>query len=258
MTVIATATFVANQFSSSFPRFHLYYCPDNVYEKAIDEPTFGDMYGDLCVKLSQLQSSSYLQILESDEEPPTEDGEVDAGGDKGESSTYSVYRWSNDVNGNDSEIVGPFSSVEECVEVALSGTEQERIERGDMELELHKLQIKKGMFIKIMKKTEVEEGQEETFYTVYFPVTEAEELGQQMSKIFLSERECNSDAMKQNSFKRSLLNKCQDEFGKQDIYVDWKKEKQVYEDSKQSFTDHERTEKEDELNFRRIKIKCVF
>lgn len=222
------------------------------------------MYGDLCNKLSKLQNSSYLQVIESDEEPPTEDGEVvgASSGEIGESSAYSVYRWSNDVNGNDSEIVGPFLSVEECVGVALSDTDQDRIERGEMELELHKLQIKKGMFIKILKKKESEEeepeeGQEDSFYTVYFPVKEADELGQQMSKIFLSERECVSDAMKQNSFKRSLLNKCQDEFGKQDIYVDWKKEKKAYEESKTALTQAERAEKEGELNFRRIKIKCV-
>eukprot|EP00980_Cylindrotheca_fusiformis_P021277 scaffold8194_cov118-Cylindrotheca_fusiformis.AAC.8 len=234
----------------------------NVYEKAIDEPAFGDMYGDLCVKLSKLQNTSYVKIIQSDEEPPTEDGE-DAGNngsDNRESSTHSVYRWSNDVNSNDSEIVGPFSSPEECVDVAISDSNPERVERGDMELELHKLLIKKGMFIKVMKKKEAddnEEGQEAAFYTVFFPVAEAEDLGQQMSKIFLSERECVSDATKQNSFKRSLLNKCQDEFDKQDIYVDWKKEKKAYEESKASLSDAERAEMEEELNFRRIKIKYV-
>jgi len=130
----------------------------NVYEKAIDEPALGDMYANLCVRMSQLKSSAYIKIIESDEDPPTEDGE--AGGGQGESSGHTVYRWSNDVNANDSEIVGPFTSVDECLEIALSDTEQERKERGEMELVIHKLLIQKGMFVKIMTKTAPEEEEE--------------------------------------------------------------------------------------------------
>jgi hypothetical protein len=111
------------------------------------------------------------------------------------------------------------------------------------------------MFIKVMRKKTVEEGEEATLYTVYFPVSEAKSIGQQMSKIFLSERECVSDSTKQNSFKRSLLNKCEDEFNKQDIYVDWKTEKAAHEASKSTLTDAECAEKEEELSFRRMKIK---
>jgi hypothetical protein len=233
----------------------------NVYEKAIDEPTFGDMYGDLCIKLShQVQTDSFVQIIESDEEPPTEDGEITGVSPSGESSAPSVFRWSNDVSTSDAELVGPFPSTDECFEVAMSDTEVDRVERGDLELELVKLQIKGGMFIKVLKKktpidAEAEEGEQDEYYTVYFPVADHKECGQQLSKIFLSERECLSDASKQNSFKRSLLNKCEDEFNKQDIYVDWKKEKAACEETKSKLTDSERAEKEGELNFRRIKIK---
>jgi translation initiation factor 4G len=240
-----------------------------VYEKAIDEPTFGDMYGDLCVKLSQnVHSMSFVKIIESDEEPPTDDGEPAPPSTSGEAaSSYSVYRWSNDVNTSDSEILGPYASPEECMQIALSSeAEQEPVERGDMELELVKLQIKNGVFIKIMKKKaknggdgeDAEDGQvEETdeFYTVFFPVADHEECGQQLSKIFLTDRECMSDANKANSFKRLLLNKCEDEFNKQDIYVDWKKEKAEYEEKKSTMTASEQAETEEELDFRRIKIK---
>jgi len=231
----------------------------NVYEKAIDEPTFGDMYGDLCVKLSQrVQTDSFVHIIQSDEEPPTEDEEASPEADSGQSSHNLTYRWSNDVSTNDAEVVGPFQSEEECFEIALSDTEQDRVERGEMELELVKLQIKGGMFIKVLRKKtspEAEEGEEPEFYTVYFPVANHKECGQQLSKIFLSEPECASDASKQNSFKRTLLNKCEDEFNKQDIYVDWKKEKAAYEETKSKLTEAERAEKEEELDFRRIKIK---
>ena len=227
----------------------------NVYEKAIDEPAFGDMYGDLCAKLSQhVQSNSFVKIIESDEEPPTEDGTTGGGG-AGAPSANATFRWSNDVNTSDSELVGPFASVEECLDTAMSESEQSPVDRGEMELELVKLQIKNGMFIKIMKKQSADEGEDAVFYTVFFPVSEAAECGQQLSKIFLSEPECVSDATKQNSFKRSLLNKCEDEFNKQDIYVDWKKEKQAYDETKSTLTEREQKEKEEDMDFRRMKIK---
>jgi len=245
----------------------------NVYEKAIDEPYLGDMYGDLCVRLSQnMQSNSFVQVIESDEEPPTEDGEPappSTGGDT--ASKFSVFRWSNDVSTDDDAIVGPFDTIKDCTRMALSSDEQQDpMERGEMELELVKLQIKAGMFIKIMKKIpkkkdvdDEEEPQEEEkddeakdeFYTVFFPASDHDECGQQFSKIFLSERECVSDANKQNSFKRSLLNKCEDEFNKQDIYEDWKKEKIECKENKDSMSAKDFAEKEADLNFRRIKIK---
>jgi len=244
-----------------------------VYEKAIFEPYLGDMYGDLCVRLSQhVQSNSFVQIIESDEEPPTEDGEsVPASTDGAAASNFSVYRWSNDVSTDDSDIVGPFTTIEGCMTMALSSDEQQDpVSRGDVELELIKLQIKNGVFIKVLKRKkkqkpddeEKEEGEEEDddeikdeYYTVFFPVSEHEECGQQLSKIFLSERESVSDANKQNSFKRSLLNKCEDEFLKQDIYVDWKKENSTYAESKGSLSAKEQAEKEKDLNYRRGLIK---
>ena len=212
-----------------------------VYEKAIDEPSFGDMYADLCFSLSHVSgATSFVHIVESDE-------------DVTEESKGKVYRWSNDVSTSDSEIVGPFKSPNECDDAALSEEERIRVDRGEIELELISLTIRRGIFIKIMKKI----GTEDEFYTVYFPFSEAEECGQQLSEKFLSKAECISDANKRNSFKRSLLNKCEDEFNKQDIYADWKVEKATYEQTKMNLVggDRERKEKGDELEFRRLKIK---
>merc|ERR1712238_65945 len=126
-----------------------------VYEKGIDEPYLGDMYGDLCVRMSlHVQSNSFVQIIESNEEPPTEDGEpapATTGGDA--ASNFSVFRWSHDVSTDDSDIVGPFTSVEDCMKMALSSDEQQDpVERGDVELELVKLQLMNGVFIKVLKK----------------------------------------------------------------------------------------------------------
>eukprot|EP00957_Ditylum_brightwellii_P109539 8354148-Ditylum_brightwellii.AAC.1 len=64
-----------------------------VYEKAITEPTFGDMYADLCVKLSQrVKRNTFVKIIPSDEEPPTEDVEGFVPG-RTSTSGNTVYRW---------------------------------------------------------------------------------------------------------------------------------------------------------------------
>jgi hypothetical protein len=68
-----------------------------------------------------------------------------------------VHRWSDDVSTSDGEVVGhPFASVEKVVEAALdqARNEQAPIEHEDMVLELEKLVIKQGIFIKIMQKKE--------------------------------------------------------------------------------------------------------
>lgn len=228
---------------------------DIVYDKAIDEPSFGEMYADLCVRLSQfVQGNEFVHVIESDEEPPTDDGQTPSP-DTQDDSSHIVYRWSNDVSTSDSEVIGPLPSTEACMEAALTDSDATPQDRADMEMELVSVSIRHGRFIKIMKKKVKEEGEEECYYVVYFPVAEALDCGQQLSEIFLSEVECQADASKKNSFKRSLLNKCEEEFNKQDIYVDWKKEKVEYDASKSNMTDAEQAEKEEELNFRRIRIK---
>jgi translation initiation factor 4G len=225
---------------------------ENIFDKAIDEPSFGEIYADLCVQLSQsLVGQNFVHIIESDEEPPTESGDSTG---VGESSHNTVYRWSNDVSTTDAEIVGPFASIDECIQTAVEREDASPVERGDMELDLERVLIKEGMFIKVLKRKD-STPEEQQFYAVYFDVSDAKECGQQLSEIHLSQVEAVSDANKKNSFKRSLLNKCEEEFNKQDIYVDWKKEKQEYEESKASMTDAERAEKEEELDFRRIRIK---
>jgi translation initiation factor 4G len=93
-------------------------------------------------------------------------------------------------------------------------------------------------------------------FVVFFPVEDAEICGQLLSEPFESEEECRKDARRKwNSSKKSLLNKCEEEFKKQDVYVDWKKEKKEYEAKKESMTEAERNETEEALEMKRIKIK---
>jgi translation initiation factor 4G len=227
---------------------------NHIYEKAICEPSFSEMYAELCVKLSlTAKKSIFVRIIESDEEPPTDDGLSELHGNQGGSSGNPVYRWSNDVNTDDSEIMGPFESPEECVNCAVDAENSpDPFPRKEIELELHALKIHRGMFIKIMHA----KNDPSTFYTVFFPMNKVVEVGQQLSKdLFLSELECLKDGNKKNNFKRILLYKCEDEFNKKGIYENWKIEKKKHEDNKSSLSDSERLEKESELEFRRMKLK---
>jgi len=226
-----------------------------VYEKAIYEPAFGDIYAELCSRLSlKTIENPFVKIIESDEEPLTDD-ELAAGRDMSIISIGNItsYRWSNDVAVNDAEIIGPFSSPEECIEMAGDATKCPQPEaRGDKELILHSLKIVRGVFIKIMTL----DNDLDSFFTVFFPMSRAKEIGQQFSdQIFLSERECSKDSTKANSFKSILLNKCEDEFKKQDIFVTWQSDKKAYDKSKSKLKATERLSEEEELEFRRMKIK---
>jgi translation initiation factor 4G len=222
----------------------------NVYEKAIFEPSFGDIYADLCSRLSdKTKQNPFVRIIESDEEPPTENGGAQGGEET--SSHNTVYRWSNDVSTDDSEIIGPFESVEDVVEAALDADNCPEPTKREKEMVLHSVKIHRGQFIKIMHPVD----NPEELYTVFFPVSKAKEIGQQMSDIFLSEIECNKDGSKRNSFKVILLNKCQDEFTKKNIYVAWRIEKKAHDAQKGSLKEPERISKEEDLEFRRMKIK---
>ena len=221
-----------------------------VYEKAISEPSFSDMYANLCNRLSQtVKKSTFVHIIESDEDPSAEPGAEM--GDYEPTGSVS-YRWSNDVSTSDAEVFGPFENEEECIDTAVDReNETEPVKRGEMELKLHRLLIKRGIFIKLMHSPA-----DAKYYAMYFPVSKADECGQQLSlEIFTSEIEAQNHATKMNTFKRSLLNKCEDEFNKQDIYTDWKVEKKEYEKKKASMSESERAGKKEELEFRRMKIK---
>jgi len=212
---------------------------NTVFEKAIDEPNFGDMYADLCVLMAQsTDCSQFVHIVH------------------GESSSGDRYfHWSSDISTNDAEVVGPLSSEDECVQTALMPEPPAAIPRGKLELELVTLRIVDGVFIKILRDVKSEDG-ECGFYAVFIPQSDMEECGQQISELsFMTEKDCLSNARKLNSFKRLLLYKCEDEFKKQDIYVEWKAEKKEFEATKSSLTDTEAAEKEEEIEFRRIKIK---
>jgi len=172
-------------------------------------------------------------------------------GAKANGSGSMSYRWSNRVSSSDAEIIGPFENVQQFIDVALSRNETDPVARGDIELTMHRLLIRCGTFIKIMHS-----HSDGKYYTIFFPVSKVEECGQQLAReIFTSKIEAQNHAIKMNSFRRLLLNKCEEEFNEHDIYTDWKVEKKEYEKDKANLSESEQKEMEEELEFRRMDIK---
>ena len=164
------------------------------------------------------------------------------------------FYWTSSINSTDSKVVGPFASANDCEEAALGADPPEAVDRGDMDLAIDKLVVENDVFIKVMKRTDAPNGSEE-YYVVFFAVSEAEAVGQQLAGPYDTIDECMKQAQKQNSFKHALLNKCQDEFDKADIYEDWKVDMSSFEEKKAEMTDKDKADTEEELEFRRAKIK---
>jgi len=205
---------------------------NTVFEKAIDEPSFGDMYADLCALMSgNVNYDSFIHVIE------------------GQEQGSQFYQWSADIGVDDAEVVGPFSSEKEAINHVFDadGESLSPIPRGDKQMKLVTLKIVDGIFIKVLQN-----GSD--YYTVHFMVEDAQK-GDISENTYMTRKECMAAAQKANSFKRSLLYKCEDEFRKSDIYSEWKEEKLEYENNKEGMTETERAEKEEEMDFRRIKIK---
>jgi len=216
-----------------------------IVEKAFNEPFFGNTstYADLCLLLKKnINTDSFVHIIEER---------------KKDCPVY--YRWSNSMGTNDSEMFGPFRSEEECIDAAFIEDYKapKPRQRGETELILVKSIIVEGTFLKIMQ---TQQSSEEAvpapkLFAVFFPVEDARNFGQQLSEQFQSEKECREDSRRRNSVIRGLLNMCEEEFKKQDIYVDWKKERSEYETEKESMTEAKCKEMEEALEMKRIKIK---
>jgi MIF4G domain len=279
---------------------------DQIYNRAImaavadddddddDEDNDFLMHAELCVHLSQsivpvgafvhviVESSSSSTSSLSNNQPAAEPQQRSQHQPPPPPPPAPVYRWSNHVGTDDLEIVGPFTSITGCINVASRRPAPILAARfrGTMELELVQVLVQDGIYIKIMKKkthgdhfntsttnesSSRRRGQQSVnggsgggageYYTVYFPVAEAHERGQQLSEIFATREQAVVDANKKNSFKRNLLNKCQEEFSKQNEYVDWKRKMKEYEQTKDALSKMDRAHREQELVSSRMSIK---
>ena len=88
------------------------------------------------------KENPFVKVIESEEEPPTDDGEVQGG--EGAGSHNIVYRWSNDVSTDDTEIIGPFESTEDCLEAAIDADNCPEPQKREKEMALHSVKIYAG------------------------------------------------------------------------------------------------------------------
>ncbi|GLE06170.1 hypothetical protein PINS_up015381 [Pythium insidiosum] len=163
-----------------------------IFDKALGEPHFCDMYADLCAHLEQKWGKwSFLKVVQNDDEKN--------------------FLWTT-MSESDSEVVGPFDSVSEALDSADSDDFEPYPAPETMELS--EVRIRNGKFVKIW--TVDEDGSRSFFWSGQH----LDDLGteQVLHGPYASEDLANRYATKECSFKRILLNACQEEFEKDNIY----------------------------------------
>lgn len=210
----------------------------NIYEKVISEPSLCDLFADMCIQLSKnVNSSSFIHVL-----PVNVNG-------------VQAFRWSIVVNSEIEDIIGPFESSLDCFKFAFKSIDRKYVtikpkRREGREMKLVTYRVVDDTFLKVLKYNEKE------YYIVLIPLSRLKEFGHQFSKeIFYNEKDCELAAAKHASVKRILLNICQGEFNKKDIYVDWKKQREGYDEIKNDLSEEERNFKEDEFTLQKSKVK---
>lgn len=164
-----------------------------LFDKALGEPHFCDMYADLCVHLEkEWKVWSFLQIVQNDDD--------------------NTFYWTTMAEA-DTEVVGPFESVGEVLESAKSDEFEPSPAPAGMKLSEVRIQSQK--FIKVWVHEEESKAKE-----YYWSGQLLEDLGedQALNGPFESFEHANRTAIKACSFKRILLNACQEEFEKDNIY----------------------------------------
>eukprot|EP00752_Nemacystus_decipiens_P007539 g6737.t2 len=183
-----------------------------VFDKALDEPTFVDMYADLCVRLNDRSTSwSFVKSIYNED--------------------ANQWTWTAEV-GVEREVLGPFHSV-------MEGMAKAQEEGADLkpiplpyEMELVEMKIKDKKFVKIMQGKEPSQvGQ---FYMVFMEEDVGRKEYQMPEQAFSSEEDALRAAAKKTNLRSQLLSFCQAEFEKEDIYEDLKRQEEKTDFSKMS------------------------
>lgn len=168
-----------------------------LFDKALGEPHFCDMYADLCVHLEQnWKVWSFLQIVQNDDD--------------------STFYWTTMAE-SDTEVVGPFDSPSDALDAAKSDEFEPSPAPASMKLSEVRIQHQK--FIKVWV-AEPDASAKNAKPQYYWSGQLLEDLGddQALNGPFESYEHANRTAIKACSFKRILLNACQEEFEKDNIY----------------------------------------
>ncbi|OWZ13437.1 Eukaryotic translation initiation factor 4 gamma [Phytophthora megakarya] len=188
-----------------------------IFDKAVGEPNFCDMYADLCVHLeTNWKVWSFLKIVQNDDDK--------------------MFYWTT-MSDSDSEVVGPFENVNSALESA-SGDEFEPVP-APSNMKLSEVRVRDHKFIKVW----IEEDTDVPQY--YWSGQDLDDLGddQVLNGPYENHEVASRFALKTCSFKRILLNACQEEFEKDNIYEEleqnFKKDKEDGKITPQMEADYE-------------------
>jgi translation initiation factor 4G len=163
-----------------------------VFDKAVMEPNFANLYADLCIKMKDNAARwPFVHVLFDQDS--------------------NQYRWIREL-GYDLQVAGPYPTVRDC-EDAASGDAPLPVKAFQEKIVVEKLVIILGRFIKVFKAAE----HADHFYvcTQQFQDVPAEWYS---DNAFPSEEEAWNSALKKNSFHYRLFDRCQNEFMKTNPY----------------------------------------
>lgn len=191
-----------------------------IFDKALGEPHFCDMYADLCVHLEQnWKVWSFLKIVQNDD-----DGK---------------FYWTT-MDSSDSEVVGPFVDVEELLDSAASD-EFEPVPAPEG-MKLNEVRVRASKFIKIWTCGDENTNGGRKYYWSGQLLDDLDS-DQVLNGPFDAHEHASRIAIKSCSFKRILLNSCQEEFEKDNIYDEldkkFKKDKEAGALAPQDVADYE-------------------
>jgi hypothetical protein len=205
-----------------------------VFDKAVEEHHFSDMYADLCVRLHN-QSSTWTFVKAIYNEDANQ------------------WNWTPDV-GVDPEVVGPYDSVEELYTAVVNEDIEVEPKPRPYDMDVVEFKIKDQKLIKVMQGREPEQAGK--FYAVFMPEDKGRQHYIVSPDAFGSEDDALQQAGKKTALRTQLLNRCQMEFEKDDIYQDLVKEQEAFKRSEASMDKEEFRLKEAEFAEKRIKVSA--
>ncbi|CAN0242708.1 unnamed protein product [Scytosiphon promiscuus] len=182
-----------------------------VFEKAIAEPTFADMYADLCVRLNERTQQSFSEVIYNED--------------------TDCWLWTADA-GVETEAIGPFDSVAEAMGEAQAQDAELKPTPLPYEMALVEMKIKNKKFFKFLQ------GKEPSQMGKYYMVVVDEAVGRHRYRVrndtLSSEVDARCVATNKTSFRSRLLHLSQAEFEKDDLYGDLNKHERETDFSKMS------------------------
>jgi translation initiation factor 4G len=179
-----------------------------LFDKALAESNFGHIYAKLCVKLHENSASAawtFIKVIVNDDE--------------------GKFYWTCDSESNLDPVAGPYQTPDDAVEAGSFGIGEEgsEFEMAAMNppaenMQMQEIRIREGRFVKVLQ------GESGFFFSGGLTVEDTKRTRFVVGP-YPDEEQAVKNATKQTSFKRILLNQCQEEFEKDSQYDDLEKER---------------------------------